>query len=65
MLGYMGSQSADGHTWGLTNTLVSQICAFIYFAYFPLLWFISGNEKTLPLPESISSAVLKSKKEHH
>jgi ubiquinol-cytochrome c reductase cytochrome b subunit len=67
VLGYVGSQPAD---WGvlysfmndkgtsLLDITVGRIATAIYFAYFPVLWFISGNEKTLPLPASISEAVL-------
>lgn len=67
VLGYVGSQPAD---WGVIYSFmgdnnqsmldisVGRIATVLYFAYFPLLWFISGREKTLPLPESISKAVL-------
>jgi ubiquinol-cytochrome c reductase cytochrome b subunit len=61
-LGYMGSQPAEG-----VYLILGRICTLIYFAYFPVLWFISGREKTLPLPKSISEAVLaqNSNNAHH
>lgn len=76
LLGYIGSQSPD---WGTLvfardadgapslSVTVGQIATAYYFLHFFLLWFISGGrEKTLPLPESISKAVLKpSHAAHH
>ena len=58
LLGYMGSQSPDGHTFGLPNTVMGAIATTIYFGYFAVLFVLSGREKTLPLPESISKSVL-------
>jgi quinol-cytochrome oxidoreductase complex cytochrome b subunit len=75
VLGYVGAQAAD---WGIIYSITSggesildisigRVATLLYFAYFPILWFISGNEKTLPLPTSISAAVLSknSSKAHH
>jgi len=58
VLGYMGSQSPDGFTMGLPNIVVGRIALTLYFGYFAALWVISKDEKTLPLPESISKSVL-------
>jgi quinol-cytochrome oxidoreductase complex cytochrome b subunit len=58
VLGYMGAQPAEG-----IYLIISRIALVVYFGYFAALWWLSapGREKTLPLPESISSAVLSSK----
>lgn len=58
VLGYMGAQTADGHIFGIPNIVISRIALTIYFGYFVVLFLMSKNEKTLPLPESISQAVL-------
>ncbi|MEP0232584.1 cytochrome b/b6 [Roseibium sp.] len=54
-LGYLGAMPAEG-----VYVILSQICTIYYFAHFliilPLLGFM---EKPLPLPASISEAVLK------
>ncbi len=59
MLGYMGSQSADGYTLGMSNVLMSQLLTAYYFGFFlvvmPVLGFI---EKPKALPTSISESVL-------
>jgi quinol-cytochrome oxidoreductase complex cytochrome b subunit len=64
LLGYMGAQTADGYTLGIPNLIISRVALTIYFAYFIALWVISKNEKTLPLPESISKSVLDSQAAH-
>jgi len=50
VLGYYGIQPPS--FWG---TLLSRICTFYYFAYFALLWWMSGNENTKPVPERVTS----------
>ena len=64
ILGYAGSKPAD---WGylthfeapLPNISISQIAALYYFAHFlVVLPLLSKHEVPLPLPESISKAVL-------
>lgn len=67
LLGYIGAQSAD---WGILFSIpdgsggsfmdisVGRISTAYYFFHFALLWWISPKEKTLPVPESISKAVL-------
>jgi ubiquinol-cytochrome c reductase cytochrome b subunit len=52
LLGYIGSQPPEG-----AMLLIGQLSTAYYFAYFAILWFISGpKEKTLPLPTSIDAA---------
>lgn len=58
-LGYLGAQPAEG-----IYVLLGRIAMAIYFGFFVLLWWISKNEKTLPLPESISQAVLQKTHSH-
>ena len=36
------------------KNIIAQICSVYYFAYFGILWYISGNEKTKPVPERIT-----------
>jgi quinol-cytochrome oxidoreductase complex cytochrome b subunit len=59
VLGYVGSQPPEGMFIPL-----GRIATGYYFLHFALLWFISGREKTLPLPESISKSVLASHTHH-
>ena len=49
VLGYLGIQPATP-----VYTILSRICTFIYFAYFPLLFVLSRNEKGKPLPERVT-----------
>jgi len=49
MLGYLGVQVATPlYTW------MSRLGTLIYFAYFPLLFVLSRNEKGKPLPERVT-----------
>lgn len=60
-LGYLGAMPAEG-----IYTILGRISMSIYFGYFIVLYLMSKNEKTLPLPESISQAVLaKNAPAHH
>ncbi len=52
ILGYVGANPPDGYF-----VLLGRASLAVYFGFFALLWFISKNEKTLPVPESISKAV--------
>jgi quinol-cytochrome oxidoreductase complex cytochrome b subunit len=52
-LGWLGAQPPEG-----IYVTMGRIALTIYFGYFVVLWWISEHEKTLPLPESISKAVL-------
>jgi quinol-cytochrome oxidoreductase complex cytochrome b subunit len=52
-LGYVGAQPPEG-----IYLTIGRIALAWYFAHFVILWFVSKNEKTLKLPESISAAVL-------
>lgn len=55
VLGYIGAMPAEG-----IYLIIGRIATTYYFAYFVLLWFISGpKEKTLPLPASIDDATKK------
>lgn len=60
VLGYIGAKPPEG-----LYIIIGRIALALYFGHFLLLWFISKNEKTLPLPESISKAVLSSQPAHH
>lgn len=53
VLGYIGAMPAEE-----PYISIGRVCALIYFGYFVVLYLMSKNEKTLPLPESISKAVL-------
>jgi ubiquinol-cytochrome c reductase cytochrome b/c1 subunit len=59
VLGYVGAKPAEG-----IYIAIGRIATAVYFGFFVALWFISKREKTLKLPESISSAVLASKSHH-
>lgn len=53
VLGYMGAMPAEGiYIW------IGRACTLIYFGFFAVLFAVSKNEKTLPLPKSIADAVL-------
>lgn len=53
-LGFMGAKPAEG-----IYTIVSQICTFLYFAFFLIvLPLLNKHEKTLPLPPSIHEAIM-------
>ena len=41
--------------------IAGRLATVIYFLYFPVLWLTSKLEKPLPLPQSISTPVLKGK----
>ena len=60
VLGFIGSRPPEG-----MYVVVGQITTAYYFLHFVLLYWLSGREKTLPLPESISKAVLSSHADHH
>ncbi len=49
VLGYFGMQSPTP-----AGTLISRICALIYFGFFLGLFLVSRNEKTKPLPERVT-----------
>ncbi len=58
ILGFMGAKPPEG-----IYTIISQICTFLYFAYFLIvLPLLNKYEKTLPLPPSIHEAILADKK---
>ncbi|NBO18755.1 MAG: cytochrome b/b6 [Proteobacteria bacterium] len=60
-LGWLGAQPAEGK-----YIIMGRAALTLYFGHFIALWRISKNEKTLPLPESISKAVLeKAAHAHH
>jgi len=67
ILGMLGSQTPDGNfafyfgmTLPISKVLLSQICTIYYFAHFLIITpLVSLNEKPLPVPESIATAVLK------
>jgi quinol-cytochrome oxidoreductase complex cytochrome b subunit len=60
LLGYVGSQPPEGNF-----ILIGRAALSVYFGYFALLYFISTREPVLPLPESISKAVLSQSTDHH
>ncbi len=49
VLGYYGMQPVTP-----AGTVISRLCALMYFGFFVALWFISGDEKTKPLPERVN-----------
>ena len=49
ILGYFGMQAPTD-----MGTLISRICALIYFGFFLGLFLVSRNEKTKPLPERVT-----------
>ncbi|MGB4100369.1 MAG: cytochrome b N-terminal domain-containing protein [Alphaproteobacteria bacterium] len=59
MLGYIGSQPADGVLPGLNIELkvLGALGLTYYFAHFVALYFLPKFEKTLPLPDSIAASV--------
>jgi quinol-cytochrome oxidoreductase complex cytochrome b subunit len=67
ILGMLGSQTPDGNfdfyfgmTLPISKVLLSQICTIYYFSHFLIITpLVSLNEKPLPVPESIATAVLK------
>lgn len=59
LLGYIGAKPPEG-----IYLVVGRIALSLYFLHFVVLYYISPREKTLPLPESISSAVLQ-RPAHH
>jgi ubiquinol-cytochrome c reductase cytochrome b subunit len=61
ILGYLGAQPPEG-----IYVMLGRVALTIYFGFFVALWWFSKNEKTLPLPESISKAVLaRTSASHH
>jgi quinol-cytochrome oxidoreductase complex cytochrome b subunit len=53
VLGYVGAKPPEG-----VYVVIGRIALAYYFFHFIALWYVSKREKTLPLPESISKAVL-------
>ncbi len=60
VLGYIGSQPPEG-----IYLFIGRVALAWYFAHFAIVWYIGDKEKTLPLPESISKAVLAQHSAHH
>ncbi len=60
LLGYIGSQPADGSIAGISNIVFAQIGTAYYFAHFLIVIpLIAMFERPRPLPSSISEPVLK------
>ena len=60
ILGIMGAKTADGHTFGIPNVIISQLATLYYFAHFlVVIPVVSTLERPKPLPNSISEPVLK------
>ena len=59
LLGFIGSKPPEG-----AYIIIGRLATAYYFLHFVLLYWMSGREKTLPLPESISKAVLSSHAAH-
>ncbi|MEM7257695.1 MAG: cytochrome bc complex cytochrome b subunit [Pseudomonadota bacterium] len=49
VLGYYGMQPVTP-----VGTVISRLCALMYFGFFIALWFISGDEKVKPVPERVT-----------
>jgi quinol-cytochrome oxidoreductase complex cytochrome b subunit len=60
LLGYIGAKPAEG-----VYLTIGRIATAYYFLHFALLYIVSAREKTLPVPESISKAVLAGHAAHH
>jgi ubiquinol-cytochrome c reductase cytochrome b subunit len=63
VLGFCGANPPDEFVFqvgdgGLTWVWLSRIGALIYFGFFGILWPLGAFEKTLPVPDTISSPVL-------
>ena len=54
ILGYLGVQPSDGHTFGLGNTTLAQILTVTYFLYFILMPIYTSIEKCKPVPERVT-----------
>ena len=54
VLGYLGVQPSDGHTFGLGNTTLARILTVLYFAYFILMPFYTSLEKCKPVPDRVT-----------
>jgi quinol-cytochrome oxidoreductase complex cytochrome b subunit len=66
VLGYVGANPPDGTVMNIPLVNVGQVATLYYFLHFlVLLPWLGRNEKTLPLPESISAPVLKAAPGHH
>lgn len=50
VLGYLGM-----HPVTLTNTMLSRVFGFLYFAFFIVLFITSKNESTKPVPDRVTS----------
>jgi len=59
LLGYIGAKPPEG-----IYLILGRIALSLYFLHFVVLYFYSVREKTLPLPESISKAVLQQSAHH-
>ncbi len=53
-LGYLGTQSSSDITFGINNTLHSQIFTGLYFAFFILMPFYTKIDKDKPVPERVT-----------
>jgi ubiquinol-cytochrome c reductase cytochrome b subunit len=53
-LGYLGTQSSSDITFGINNTLHSQIFTGLYFAFFILMPFYTKFDKDKPVPERVT-----------
>lgn len=63
LLGYLGALTADATIFGIPATLIGQVSTAYYFAFFiVILPILNKIEKPLPLPASISEAVLEKNK---
>ncbi len=51
VLGYIGAKPPEG-----LYIIIGRAALAIYFGFFAALWFVSKNEKTLPLPQSIDAS---------
>lgn len=49
VLGYYGMQAPTD-----LGTFLSRLFTFVYFGYFAVLWYISKNENTKPVPERVT-----------
>ncbi|MEJ0063745.1 MAG: cytochrome b/b6 [Alphaproteobacteria bacterium] len=60
LLGYVGSQPADGTLGPIELKYLGVLGLVYYFGFFVILFFLPKFEKTEPLPDSIAASVLHS-----
>jgi len=55
VLGYLGTQTSDGTTLAINNTVMARIFSVIYFAFFILMPWYTSIDKDKAVPERVTS----------